>query len=178
VDEPAGITISTNNTFPATWYPHGAFRWHVGFQTTGTNGWIVQRVTNTYEGEDSIGGPISNTTVGMTPRYWEAWAVDAGGAVSPSDGATNDMFERPELSTDAAFMDPNTQGRFSMAGEVYWTTTDPATSGMAEEGVPDAGMLLASTSEPADLGASRLSRFAEGTWDSTVDPPTHVGNTR
>jgi len=173
----ADIKITANNTVPPAWFPHGAFRWHVGFATTGKNGWIVQRVTNTYAGEDSIGGAINNTTVGVTPRYYEAWKVDGGGAVSPSNGSTNDMFERPDLSTDPSFMDPSTKGSFSMSGEVYWTTTDPATSGLAEEGVPDAGILLAGLNKPADLGTSRLSRFAEGSWDSTADPPTHSGST-
>jgi hypothetical protein len=173
-----GIDISTNDTSPAAWFPHGAFRWHIGFSTTGTNGWIVQKVTNTYGGEDSIGGAINNATVGVTPRYYEAWEVDAAGTVSPSAGATNDMFERPDLSTDPAFMDPNTKGRFSMVGEVYFTTTDPATSGLAPNGIPDAGILLAGLTEPADLGVARLHRYANGTWDSTVAPPTHSGSNR
>ena len=175
-DEAADVKITTSNTLPAEWLPHGAFRWHVGFSTTGSNGWIVQRVTNTYDGVDSIGGDISNATVRVTPLYYEAWKVDGESVVSPGDGATNDMFERPDLSTDVNFMDPATSGSFSMAGKVYWTATNPAESGLTEGGVPDAGILLAGTSEPADLGVARLSRLAEGTWDSTVDPPTHTGS--
>ena len=175
-DEPVDVKINTNDTSPPQWFPHGAFRWHVGFATTGTNGWIVQKVTNTYNGVDSIGGAITNATVGVTPDYYEAWKVDANSAVSPSAGATNDMFERPDLSVDPAFMDPATKGSFSMTGKVYWTATNPTESGMAAQTVPDAGILLSSIGAPADIGVSLLSRLAEGNWDSTVNPPTHEGN--
>lgn len=176
-----GIDIDTVDTQGPAWGPHGDFNWNVGFQVTGRNqqaGWIVQKITNTYRGEDSNGAAIDNARVGATPSYYEAWAVDNAGVVTPAAGATNDMFQRPDLSVWPAINDNATKGRWSMRAKVYFTTTDPTANGLAPGNVPDAGILPSSVNEPPDLGVARLARFANGTWDSTRLLPTHSGSNR
>lgn len=162
-----GINITSTTTAAATWSPHGQFAWQVGFATTGTSGWLVQEVVNTYRAQDATGGALGAPT--PTPQYWEAWAVDAASVVSPSVGGTNDFWLRPSRGA-------STQGHWSMRGKVYFTTTDPATQGFAPGGVPDAGILLSTTAAPAGLGVARLHRYAQGTWDSTGAAPTHTGS--
>lgn len=161
-----GDSISTANNAGPTWNPHGSFTWDVGFTTTGVSGWIVQRVSNTYRAEDATGAPSPGAV--PTPEYYEAWAVDAGSVVTPSAGATNDMWRRP--SKGAA-----SKGHWSMRGTCYFTTTDPATQGFAPGNVPDAGILPSSTAEPTGLGIGRLHRYAQGTWDSTAGV-AHAGS--
>jgi hypothetical protein len=161
-----GININSSNVVAPRWDPHGDFSWDVGFTTTGTSGWIVQEVSNTYRAEDSAG---TNVVPAYTPNYWEAWAVDASSAISPSVGSINDMWRRPSRGA-------STKGHWSMRGKCYFTTTDPATQGFASGNVPDAGILLSTTSEPSDLGIARLHRYAQGTWDSTGATPSHAGS--
>lgn len=153
-----GISISTNNNAGPTWNANGSFTWDVGFTTTGTSGWIVQKVVNTMRAENAA-GPIAGGV--PTPEYWEAWAVDAASAVTPSNGATNDMWRRPGRGAGS-------KGHWSMRGTCYFTATDPATQGFAAGNVPDAGILPSSTAEPAGLGIGRLHRYAQGTWDATA----------
>lgn len=163
----SGVSISSTTNSPATWNNHGHFDWRVGFSTTGTNGWIVQKITNTYRAEDTAGNPVAGPA--PTPEYWEAWAVDASGNISPSVGANHDYWIRANKGT-------GTQGHWSMKGKCYFTTVDPATSGLTPGGVPDAGILLSGTSAPGGLGVARLHRYAQGTWDSTGTTPTHTGS--
>jgi hypothetical protein len=164
----AAITISTKTNSGPTWNPHGHFDWRVGFSTSGRNGWIVQQVENTYSGTDSAGKAF--TTGLPTPKYWEAWAVDGSGAVTPAVGANNDYWIRPSRGA-------STKGSWSMKGEVHFTTTDPATQGFTKGGAKDAGILLSTTTAPTGLGSVLLNRSANGTWDSTGSTPTHTGAT-
>jgi hypothetical protein len=106
---------------------------------------------------------------GLTPRYWEAWAVDATGAITPMSGGTHDFWQRRSWGT-------GTKGNWSMTGAVHFTTTDPATIGFTTGGAPEAGSLLSTTSAPGGLGSVRLNRHADGTWDSTAATPTHTGS--
>jgi hypothetical protein len=162
-----GVSISSTDVTAATWSPNGNFQWDVGFSTTGTSGWIVQEIVNTYRAEDNTGASV---VPAHTPHYWEAWAVDASSTISPSVGAINDMWSRPDLGA-------NTKGHWSMRGKVHFTTTDPTTQGFAAGNAPDAGILLSSTAEPAGLGIARLHRYAQGTWDSTgPGAPVHTGS--
>lgn len=164
-----GISISSTTHSPATWNPQGHFDWRVGFSTTGTNGWIVQEVKNTYRAEDNAGNSV---VPAYTPNYWEAWAVDGASNVTPGDAVgNNDYWIRPGLG-------PTTKGHWSMKGKVYFTTTDPTTQGFTPGGVPDAGILLSTTAQPSGLGIARLHRYAQGHWDSTVATPYHRGSAR
>jgi len=162
-----GININSTSTAAPTWSNHGQFSWQVGFTTTGTSGWLVQEVINTYRAQDALGTDLGGAR--PTPQYWEAWAVDAASAITPAVGGTHDFWLRPSRGT-------NTQGHWSMRGKVYFTTTDPATQGFTSGGVADAGILLSSTAAPAGLGVARLHRYAQGTWDSTGTTPTHTGS--
>lgn len=162
-----GISVSsTSNTGP-TWNNHGNFDWRVGFNTTGKNGWLVQEIVNQFRGEDSTGTAISGASI--TPRYCEAWAVDATSNITPNVGVNNDYWIRPSRGA-------NTKGHWSMTGSVYFTTTDPATQGFTPGGVANAGILLSTVTKPSGLGVARLHRYAQGTWDSTGTTPTHTGS--
>lgn len=165
-----GIGVSQTDTLAASWSPHGQFAWDVGFSVSGgTAGWIVQEIKNTFGMTDASGTAVAIGGTGVVPLYYEAWAVDAAGAVSPSAGATNDMWRRPGRGD-------NTKGHWSMQGKVYFTTTDPATKGLTPGGVSNAGILLSSTGSPGGLGTARLHRYAHGTWDSTTATKTHTGS--
>ena len=161
-----GVSVSSVTTTPAAWNNHGHFVWDIGFNTTGQNGWLVQEIASTRRAENTAGVAFPD---GLTRRYWEAWAVDGTGAVTPALGATNDMWQRRGWGNGS-------QGHWSITGTVYFTTTDPATMGFAAGNVPEAGALLSTTGAPGGLGIARLHRYAQGTWDSTTAVPTHTGS--
>lgn len=162
-----GTSISSNTNAGPNWNNHGDFVWQVGFNTTARNGWIVQEINNTMRADTAAGAPAPGWR--PTPQYWEAWAVDGAGNVTPNIGPDNDYWTRPSKGA-------GTEGHWSMSGSVYFTTTDPATTGFAVGTVGDAGILLSATAAPAGLGIARLHRYAQGTWDSTGVAPTHTGS--
>ncbi len=154
-----GINISTATRMGPTWGNHGQFNWQAAFATTGANGWIVQEIVNTYRAQN--GGIPARPT----PHYWEAWAVDTNGNVTPGP----DDWIRPSQG-------PGSDGHWSMTGSVHFTTTNPATVGFAVGNVIDAGILPSTTAAPGGLGIARLKRYAQGTWDSTGTVPVHTGS--
>lgn len=165
---PAAITISTSNHVAPTWGKNGYFNWVVYFNTNATNGWIVQEIINVYNPQNAAGQPLGPPHA--TPRYYEAWSVGASSQVEPGNGVDNDYWTRPNRGD-------NTQGNWSMTGNVYFTTTDPATQGFAARRVPDAGDLLSSTTAPAGLGTVKLVRRASGSWNSASTPAVpHTGS--
>ena len=180
----SGIDINTADTSPAAWSPHGQFEWHITWNMSGrnagptTNGWLVQKVENTYTGQDSTGRAIDNARVGATPSYYEAWPVVAGVVQQPWGGTSDDTWGRPNLSVWPSVADARTKGRWSMLSKAYFTTTDPTAHSLAPHNVADAVDLPSSVAAPPDLGVARLHRYAHGTWDSTVAPPTHTGGKR
>ena len=159
------VSISTSDLSAAQWMNSGQFKWWIKWTTSGTNGWIVQNIANGYSGTLADGSPISVASVGATPSYYEAWAVDGGGGITGSLGGTGnrDRWERPSLGAGS-------QGNWSMRGTVYWTAADPAQSGFTSGGVRDAGSLLSSTTAPAGIGSPLLSRGAFGAWHSDGTP--------
>jgi len=161
------LTIATSNVTGPTWGDFGSFTWDVGLTTAGRSGWIVQEIVNTYNSTDASGSPITDS--GVIPHYWEAWAVDSSGAVSPSAGDINDMWRRAGRGSGS-------RGWWSMEGNCHFTTTDPADNGLTPGGVSNAGILLSGTTAPPGLGSTLLSRHANGSWDSTSRPPgPHAG---
>ena len=165
---PAPVTISTSNHVAPTWGSNGYFNWVVYFNTNATNGWIVQEIINTYNLQNAAGETVP--TPAVTPRYYEAWSVDASSHVEPGHGVDNDYWTRPGQG-------PNTQGNWSMTGNVFFTTTDPATQGFTAGGVANAGDLLSTTTRPSDLGTAKMVRRANGTWNSVASPPVaHSGS--
>lgn len=154
-------SISTTTQTGPTWGNNGRFTWWINWVTNGTGGWIVQRIDNTYSGTLADGSPVTNASVGATPTYFEAWAVDGSGTITP---ANLDQWERPNLGALGS------QTSFSMTGTVFWSSTDPATMGFTPHGVPDAGILLSTTAAPPGLGAPLLTRGAHGTWFSDGSP--------
>jgi hypothetical protein len=170
-----GIDVTSNSLIGPTWTGDGHFDWGVMFNVAngGQAGWVVQEITNTFRAADALGNPV---VPAPTPHYWEAWSVDAAGAVDPAfvDARGCDDWIRPDRGA-------NTEGHWSMEGTVYFTTTDPATQGFAPGAVANAGGLLASAAAaaPAGLGVARLHRYAQGYWDSIAVPPAaHTGSAR
>jgi hypothetical protein len=161
-----GISISQATTLAPVWNPHGHFMWNIGFNTTGRNGWLIQEIASTRRAQDAAGAALPD---GLTPRYFEAWAVDGAGVITPSAGGTHDFWQRRSFGAGS-------QGHWSIRAKVWFTQTDPATQGFAVGNAPEAGGLLSSTAEPAGLGVARLHRYAQGTWDSTTAAPTHTGS--
>lgn len=164
-----GITISSATNSGPTHGANGAMTWHVGLTTSGRNGWIVQDIENSWRAVDAAGSAVPSP---FTPHYWEAWAVDGTGNVTPSVAGDNDYWDQPDLK--AAF--GAVEGHWATKGKCYFTTDDPATQGfIAKNPNTNAGDLLSSTSAPANLGIARLHRYAQGTWETTG---VHTGSAR
>lgn len=158
-----GISISTTSNSGPTFKRHGACTWHVGFNTTGRNGWIVQDIVNTWRAEDALGHAVASPA---TPHYYEAWRVDAAGNVTPKVGSDNDYWDNPNLKTKYGAV----EGHWSTKGKLYFTTVNPATQGFTRNNpATNAGRLLSSTTAPAalKLGLARHHRYAQGTWESS-----------
>jgi len=151
--------------------PCGEFQWDVNFSTTLREGWLIQRIDNTWNATSCAG---INVTPVFTRRYWEAWWVDATGRVwIPTSIATppttvipataDDLWRNPPITTS--------NGDWSQAGTMYTTLTLPA--GFAIHAVPEAGD-LPSTVGPVrgdDLGEAEASRRVAGRWDCcNADP--------
>lgn len=162
-------TVDTVDVIPQTYNTCSPglpfeFNWQVGFRTTLRNGFIIQRIDNTFNATMCGGGAY----VGWQPipRYWEAWRVDANGNVTPAIGGVNDMFTRPLL--------PNSSGTWRMVGTLYTTRTLPAS--FVANSVADAGILRATLANPGSdfLGYVSNTRRVGGTWNCCAAPPTHV----
>jgi hypothetical protein len=164
----AAVTITSKTTAGPTFGPQGAALWHVSFATTGRTGWIVQKIDNTLSGTDAHGKPMTPASVGLAPHYYEAWSVDATGAVTPQISGDNDYWDQGPSGA-------NTKGTWSTHGELFWVAGATLPSGMTSGGVKNAGMLVSSASAPPGLGSSLLHRHATGTWDATVTPAVDRG---
>lgn len=142
------------------------FNWQVAFRTTMRNGFIIQRIDNTFNAQMCNGTAYT----GWTPirRYWEAWRVDAVGNVRPMVTGVNDMFTRP--------LRPGSSGNWVMRGTLYTTKTLPAT--FVASSVADAGILQATLTNPGDdfLGYVAGRRRVGGTWNCCTPIPTHVAS--
>lgn len=140
------------------------FDWQVAFRTTMRNGFIIQRIDNTFNAQMCIGAAYT----GWTPirRYWEAWRVDAVGNVRPMVAGVNDMFTRP--------LRPGSSGNWVMRGTLYTTRTLPAS--FVASSVADAGILQATLTNPGDdfLGYVAGRRRVGGTWNCCPPTSTHI----
>ncbi|SEM68007.1 hypothetical protein [Nitrosomonas marina] len=165
-----GISITTTTNQGPTWNNHGAFVWHVGFNTTGRTGWIIQDVVNTWRAKDARGNAVPSP---VTPHFLEAWAVDNTGKVTPSIGTDNDYWDNPNLVATYGAV----EGHLATRAKLYFTKTDPAAQGFIKNNpATNAAGLLSSTTTPANLGIVRLYRYAQSTWDSTGAAPIHFGS--
>ncbi|MCP5244951.1 MAG: hypothetical protein H6937_13020 [Burkholderiales bacterium] len=165
-----GISISTKTNKGPTWNNHGAFVWHVGFNTTGRSGWIIQDVVNTWRAKDARGNAVASP---LTPHFLEAWTVDSAGKVTPNIGKDNDYWDNPNLNTSYGAV----EGHLATRAKLYFTKTNPATQGFIRNNpATNASGLLSSTQTPTGLGIVRLYRYAQSTWDSTGTVPIHFGS--
>ena len=147
------------------------FMWLVALRTSLRNGFIVQQVDNEWH-EDPPAPPGHRVP---TRRYFEAWAVDGRGRVTPVTAGINDMWLRG--------IRPGSRGRWRMSGRLYTVLHLPATFGVGN--VPDAGTLRSTLRRPGASvlglpeGFSAIDRGDEGRrtiggrWDC-ADPV--VGN--
>ena len=65
-----------------------------------------------------------------------------------------------------------------MKGEVYSKYENPTKHCFKEGADANDAPLLATTTAPNSHCLARDHRYAQGTWDSTVDKPYHTGSAR
>jgi len=156
-----GVSISSTTTAGPVWYANHGFNWRVGFATTGRNGWLVQEIDfGSWRARDAAGNAVPGPP---HPHFFEAWGVDAAGAVTPNNGPVNDIWNVPALAA--------VEGHWDTTSNVYFTTVDPATQGfIAHNPATSAVDLLSSPNAPAalNLGTARMHRHAQGHWDATT----------
>jgi|GEM_PF-1196961 len=158
------VTITENVTDGPHHNPAGEFLWQIGWNTTGRDGFIVQEINNVYNAQNCNGS--ANNQVVQTPRYWEAWRVNAAGQVTPNLGAVNDIWSRLRR--------PGLKGNWSMNANVFFINNLEPAANFTAGGVRDAGDLQATTTQPGNLGTSLLTRHAGGVWDNCGANNTHT----
>lgn len=149
----------------------GEFQWDVNFNTTLREGWLIQRIENTWNATNCVG---ANVTPVFTRRYWEAWWVDANGRARIPTSTANPPTTVAPATADDLWRNPpiaNSTGDWSQAGTMYTTLTLPR--GFAIRAVPEA-IDLPSTVGPVrgdDLGEAEAYRRVAGRWDCcNADP--------
>jgi len=157
---------------------HGLFRWDVNFTTSLRNGWLVQRMDNTWNDIPCGGAANPNRP---TPQYWEAWWVNNTGDVRIPTSLGNPPTHAAPAGQDDRWqrgLARGTRGDFTVAARLYTALRLPA--GFAFGAVPDALGLPATVAPPNgdDLGLVEARRSASGTWNGCPPPDvnSHVGN--
>lgn len=161
-------TITATTTAGPTFGPRGASMWHIRWSTTGRTGWIVQRVNNTASGTHADGRPVTTTTMGILPEYYEAWSVDGSGAITPHVSGEHDYWDGPPFETGS-------RGTWTTAATVHWIAGATRPSGMSPGQVANAGILVSSIGAPSGLSSSVLSRNCTVRWDDTSTPKVDEG---
>ena len=138
----------------------GYYRWVVKLLTNGKNGWLVQKMENTYD--ETLADGTTRTTGLPTAKYWEAWQVTANSSILPTP---KDYWQRGYINSKDAV---GTKGTWSIKGTAYFTKNDITKQGFKKKNVPDAGLLLSTTSNPGKLGKKLLKREQQRSWDSTA----------
>ena len=163
----------------ANWTGCGQFQWDVNFTTTLRDGWLIQRIDNTWNAT-ACGPGGGDVTPPFTRRYWEAWWVDGNGNIllptstgqPPSTtglAVAHDLWRNPSI--------PGSRGTWSQAGTMFTTLTLPP--GFQIHGANSApeSVDLPSTRGPIDsdlLGLPLASRRVAGRWDCCdPDPANH-----
>ena len=162
----------------ANWTGCGQFQWDVNFTTTLREGWLIQRIDNTWNAT-ACGPGGGDVTPTFTRRYWEAWWVDANGNIQlptstgqpPSTtglAVAHDLWRNPSI--------PGSRGTWSQAGTMYTTLTLPP--GFQIHGANSApeSVDLPSTRGPIDsdlLGLPLASRRVAGRWDCCDPNPAN-----
>jgi hypothetical protein len=143
------------------------FRWDVSLNTTLRSGFIVQQMDSAFNAQDCAGNPLA-VAVAPTPRYWEAWQVDAAGNVTPKVGGLNDRWQRN-------FPAPS-RGNWSVTGTFFTLLALPPAAHFVGGGVHDAGILLSTVTHPGgdNLGLVAGGRRIGGNWDCCPPHNTHV----
>jgi hypothetical protein len=171
-------SVTWSDVNAATWTGCGQFQWDVNFSTTLREGWLIQRIDNTWNAT-ACGPGGGNVTPPFTRRYWEAWWVDANGNVllPTSTGqpptttglaVAHDLWRNPSI--------PGSSGNWSQAGTMFTTLTLPP--GFAIHGANSApeSVDLPSTRGPVDpdlLGLPVASRRVAGRWDCCDPNPAN-----
>ena len=177
-DQPADVEqlrrdnyVITTDVTPPTYHldigrPIQHFVWEVGFRTSLRNGFIIQQIDNEFVPAMCDG--TAYTAWRPTPRYWEAWAVDGAGTVTPAIGAIHDQWTRPFA--------PASRGRWRMTGTFYTVLTLPPRARFGAGNVRDAGILQSTAHAPTgdELGLEAGRRTIGGDWNFCPPNNTHV----
>jgi hypothetical protein len=146
--------IGTTDATPATFGTCREFNWVVNWNTDVRDGFILQECMNadTITKCDGTNVPAPNT-----PHYWEAWPVDAAGAVG--DGGTDTWFRARRAGT---------RGNWLFDSNVFAAhQLDPAW-GFGRGNVATAGGLLSTTTGPnkdTELYMPSMTRHKAGEWN-------------
>ena len=160
VGPPQRIGLTT--TTPVAYGNCRNFNTVVSWNTDVRNGHILQECINadTITKCDGTNVPAPNI-----PHYWEAWEVDATGAIS--DGNSDTWFRAGK---------PDTRGRWTFDSNVFAVgALDPAW-GFRRNSVVTAGGLLATTTGPShdELYQPSLVRHHGGQWNCCEGNNTHT----
>jgi hypothetical protein len=155
--------IGANTTAGPTYGNCRNFNHVISWDTDLRDGYIIQECNNsdTITGCDGTNIPAPNT-----PHYWEAWYVDASGAIS--DGNSDTWFRAQRN---------NTRGRWTFDSNVYAVagTLSPAW-GFTRGAVATAGSLLSTTTGPGydEIYQPSLTRHRGGIWDCCNGNNSHT----
>ncbi|MEV6871424.1 hypothetical protein [Amycolatopsis sp. NPDC051128] len=124
-------------------------QWGIPAGEAGSSGWIVQKVTKTFEASDSNGNPVAPVAFDDPAGYpfWEAWEFTAGQNVwvGPAVGGarhSGDTFSGSDYG-------PGTKGRKTVTGEVKGIVGFAPPPGMTVRNAAPAWALPYTRSEPA-----------------------------
>lgn len=154
--------VGATTTTPVAYGNCRNFNTVVSWNTDVRNGHILQECINadTITRCDGTNVPAPNI-----PHYWEAWEVDATGAVS--DGNSDTWFRAGK---------PGTRGRWTFDANVFAVgALDPAW-GFSRNSVVTAGGLLATTTGPSydELYQPSMVRHHGGEWNCCDGNNTHT----
>ncbi|MBE2241164.1 MAG: hypothetical protein IAE86_00290 [Burkholderiaceae bacterium] len=158
---PPQFSVTAATRTGPTWSSCRGFNLIEDWSTDGRDGFILQEIVNANSITNCADG--SSVAAPSTPRYWEAWPVDASGNIG--DGGA-DQWSRAQF--------PGTQGFWSMTGHVGFVPALDSAAGFSRTAVPDANGLLATTTEPTGLYMATLHRFRGGIWNCCTGTPYHL----
>ena len=160
----AATSVRATNVRPPRFLPCGGFDWAIDWVTDGRNGYLVQEIVSFTDSRLSDGTPTAES---QAAHFWEAWRVQIDGSVHgarPNDTFRTGLAPPP----DEVFA---TQGTWQIVGNVHWV--DQLEPGFNVSAVPQSN-LLATTTQPSNLGSVLFARQVGGRWDCLNGRRIHV----
>jgi len=136
----------------------GSFDWGIKWQTNAKNGWIIQKIQNTYNLTDCTGKKLAVYDHPIMRTYWEAWEVKDGVVL---DGG-RDRWAQGEIGQEILDkpIDEGYKGFCSIDGTVYFSPTIDKKIWKRRE---DLGGLYARFTDPSITSPVKMTRRAAGT---------------